>query len=1042
MTLRRPLLVAIAVAAVCVPISAQPTPDLNLMPYPKSVVLGGEGPALTELRVLELPADVPDGVASMLLEEIARAGVPAPQVVRTPGDAAVAALLPAATEPVRPAAPRRRGPEAYGLRCDTSGVAIAGAGPRGLACGIQTLRQLIRANSRDGRLPGVRIQDWPSLTWRAFQDDLTRGPSSKLGYLTREIDIGAYLKLNVLTYYMESQYAFAKHATIPPPDGALTPDELDELVRHGAEHNVEIMGNQQSFAHMERILWRPEFAAIAETPYLLNPSSEETYSFLDDLYSEVLPHLTFPFFNVCCDETYGLGSGPSKERVAREGEGAVYVDHILRLHDLVAGKYGRRMMMWGDIILSHPDQLDRIPKDVTMLTWGYGAADSFEGQILPFARSGFEFFVCPGTSNWSRVLPDFTTSVRNIEQFLRDGTRNGALGCIITSWDDDGLTVDPQNWYGFAWGAECAWTGSATRHEDFERRLGAVLFGEPNGEFGKAMAILREVPVRSNAAFFAGPTERAVMVDRAQGEAQLAAAEPARKRLQEAIGHLDACARGASANADLVAYFRHGVRRLGLIDRREEDALWSGLCYCSALDGEIAPAAALWEIEGRQRAARRAHAQSRDEFVRLWRAINRPYALEWSLAGYDRVLASYDAMLAKLESARRAAERTGELPPAEDLGFAVDIAPSPRLSPAHTVPEPMRPDSPWTVAGASNRVGLSVHVTGAGATPLPVEVELDLPPDLARGPVRALLATGADGTTDVPAQLGPGQRQGRVRLALVLPPDTRAGDVTLWAYFGAPAPSPLPGAVTLSRADGEVWLENDRVRVMIGSEGAHIYRWEAKALGGRDVTLAGETGYAGFSDENVYRGVPHGLYPAATGPALARCYASTPDGLVKTFSLYAGASWVEVTFSRPVTYYWDFEDPALFQPGEPGGARFIFENGAEGPAPTPPGDVSQQVSAEGVHWGGKYVPCGLLLAVLTPDDATRLVVGPGAGAGGVGIERAAPVSHFVTYCDVPDSAPATVLSGLVGALRLDALPEVTAYGIESRSRDHATEPAP
>jgi len=1033
MTLRRALLVPLTITVVCVPISAQPAPDLSLVPYPKSVVLGGEGPALAGLRVLEVPADVPGGVVSMLLEEIARAGAPAPEVVRTPGDAAVA-LLPAATEPTRPAIPRGRGPEAYGLRCDSSGVAVAGASPRGLGCGIQTLRQLIRANRRDGRLPGVRIQDWPSLTWRAFQDDLTRGPSSRLGYLTREIDIGAYLKLNVFTYYMESQYAFAKHPTIPPPDGALTPGELDELVRHGAEHNVEIMGNQQSFGHMERILGRPEFAGIAETPYLLDPSTEATYSFLDDLYSEELPHLTFPFFNVCCDETYGLGSGPSKARVAREGEGAVYVGHIVRLHDLVAGKYGKRMMMWGDIILSHPDQLERIPKDVIMLTWGYGAADSFEGQIAPFVRSGFEFFVCPGTSNWSRVLPDFTTSVRNIEQFVRDGARNGALGCIITSWDDDGLTLDPQNWYGFAWGAECAWTGSATPNADFERRLAAVLFGEPGAEFAKAMAILREVPVQGNSAFFAGPTERVVLADRAQGEAQLAAGEPARMRVREAIGHLDACARSASVNADLLAYFRHGARRLELIRRRDEDALWSGLRYCEAVDGEARAVTALRQIERRERAARDAYVAAREDFVGLWNAINRGYALDWSLAAYDRVLARYETVLAKLESARRAAERTGELPPAEDLGLAVDLAPSPRLSRARVADEALRSDTPWAVNGATHRVGLGVHLTAGWGTPVPVEVDLDLPPSLARGRVRAFVPVGADGIAEIPAQLGIGQPRGRARLTLVLPAGTQAGDATVLAYFGCPASAPLAGAVGLSRADGEVWLENDRVRLMIGSEGAHVYRWEVKALGDRDVTLAGETGYAGFSDVNVWRGVRYDLYLAATGPAVARCYATTPDGVLKTFSLYAGTSWVEVTFSSPTTYYWQFEDPTLFQPGQPSGARYLFEDGSEGPAPAPPGDVSQQVAADGVHWGAKYIPGGLLLAMLTPDDATRHVVGPGSGAGGVGMERTSPASHFVDYCDVPDGAPATVLSGLVEALRLDKLPAVTVYATESRGR--------
>ena len=72
----------------------------------------------------------------------------------------------------------------------------------------------------------------------------------------------------------------------------------------------------------------------------------------------------------------------------RDRVGGAYVRHIRRIHDILKNKYNKRMMMWGDIILQHPDKLDQIPKDTVMLTWGYGARDSFEHQIIPFKESG------------------------------------------------------------------------------------------------------------------------------------------------------------------------------------------------------------------------------------------------------------------------------------------------------------------------------------------------------------------------------------------------------------------------------------------------------------------------------------------------------------------------------------------------------------------------------------------------------------------------------------------------------------------------------
>ena len=185
-------------------------------------------------------------------------------------------------------------------------------------------------------------------------------------------------------------------------------------------------------------------------------------SLLDDLYSEVCPLLPFPMFNVCCDETCGLGNGPSKALADQIGVGGVYVRHIRRVHDLLQSKYGKRMMMWGDIILQHPDKLDQIPKDTVMLTWGYGAAESFENQIVPFTQAGYDFFVCPGINNWSRILPDFGVTVQNIQNFVRDGAKHGALGMLNTEWEDDGEALQGYKWHGYAWGAECAWNASTT----------------------------------------------------------------------------------------------------------------------------------------------------------------------------------------------------------------------------------------------------------------------------------------------------------------------------------------------------------------------------------------------------------------------------------------------------------------------------------------------------------------------------------------------------------------------------------------------------
>ncbi|MCZ7639155.1 MAG: beta-N-acetylhexosaminidase [Verrucomicrobia bacterium] len=340
--------------------------DLRLIPFPKEVRRSAGAFALDCPLVLEAPATQAVLAGQLLNDELQRAGLPTVQVQASASPDLVFRLRanppPDPLPGPRASQPPGEHPEGYTLEVDDNAVVGAAATPAGLHYSLQTLRQLIRANRRGSSLPALTIRDWPSLRWRCFQDDLTRGPSSKLETLQFEASLASFLKLNLMTYYMEYQFAFQKHPRIGPPDGSLTPEDLQALVAYARPQHVEILGNQQSFGHFAHILKHPEYAALRETADVLTPVREETYRLLEDLYAEVCPLLPFPWFNVCCDETWGLGTGPSRDLAAEIGVGGVYVRHLRRVHDLLRTRHNKRMMMWGDIILQHPDHLDQIPK--------------------------------------------------------------------------------------------------------------------------------------------------------------------------------------------------------------------------------------------------------------------------------------------------------------------------------------------------------------------------------------------------------------------------------------------------------------------------------------------------------------------------------------------------------------------------------------------------------------------------------------------------------------------------------------------------------
>ena len=1032
---------------------AQDASKLRLVPFPRKIQLKQGTFALGPGLVLEAPGEIAEILGREIAAEFKRAGLPAPTVKAAPQAARYAAgkaprywRLSAkdAKQPL-PELPRGKTDEAYALDVGAEAAVCTASGSAGLFYGLQTFCQLVRANRTGNDLPRVTIRDWPALRWRCFQDDLTRGPSSRLATLQREITIGSRMKMNLFTYYMEYQYAFAKHPLIGPKDGSLTPADLKAIVAFGKPRHVDILGNQQSFGHFARILRHAKYAPLRETPGLLCPVKEGSYQLLDDMYSEVVPLLPFEFFNVCCDETWGLGRGPSKDLAKKIGVGGVYVSHIRRVHDLLKDKYRKRMMMWGDIILHHPKNLKDVPTDTIMLTWGYGAGANFEGQIIPFAKSGYEFFICPGVSNWSRILPDFGVATINIRNFVRDGVKHGALGMLNTAWEDDGESINAPKWHGYAWGAECAWTGSATKPEDFNRRVGAVLFGEKGDHFGRAIELLAKT---HRLAGMRGMNNRRFWQDDFRPTGSPAAVRSGAAALlaivRPAIEHLEACRKDAAANAELLDSFILGARRMELIGQRMLDGLAVAEAYARAREASPDEAVKLLtKAETLVRANRDAYEALGKEFKRLWLKESKPYALDWTLNRYKVAVKRCGDLADRIATARRDVKAGKPIAPLGALNPPVGPAlPTGqkvlvrRTEPGRIVKEPLQAETPWLAPNATHRFALIVDPGKADRTDLPVEADVTVGKDLAARAIQAFLAAGAAKARAIPAQLDPSAAKGKMRLTCVIPGQLPKGTrATISVYLGLPKDPPaLPGAVSTREAPGGMkWLENDKVRLLLGPAGGHVFRWEVKHAAGRDLTMPGKSGWAGFADMARFRGSTHKLACTARGAALVR-YTCTDlgSGLVKTISLYAGTSWMEVTLSHPVGHYWDFDNPANFAADGPTPGEYLFSTGKTGPVGRQADGVPAQVKVNGAFWSVKFNTARLALGLVTPDAAAWHHLAPGAGAGGVGIERSAPVSHFVTYAGLLDGKPDVLMNRLRETLSFKEQSHVTLYGIQTR----------
>ena len=288
------------------------------------------------------------------------------------------------------------------------------------------------------------------------------------------------------------------------------------------------------------------------------------------------------------------------------------------------------------------------------------------------------------------------------------------------------------------------------------------------------------------------------------------------------------------------------------------------------------------------------------------------------------------------------------------------------------------------------------------------------------------------------AQCGRGDKPGLTRLSLVLGGGLAKGQgATIYLYLGLPMDEPGPpppgAALTRDAPKGAKWLENDKLRLLLGPEGAHLYRWEVKALGSRDLTMPGETSWSGFADcGGVHRSSTNKLECVAHGPALVRYACTDEHGLVKTVSLWGGASWVEVTTNSPLGYFWALDNPKNFAADGPTPGRYLFSTGASGAVGKEADGVKAQAKARGAQWGVKFIPGKLALGMVTPEAKATHVVAPGAGAGGVGIEGRGAASHFVLYGGALTGEPKALMNRLQRTLDFRQPPEVTLYRIQAK----------
>jgi hexosaminidase len=387
-------------------------------------------------------------------------------------------------------------PQGYRLSVRVDGVTILGGDAAGQFYGAQTLAQLVEVHGAE--VPCVEIEDAPGLAVRGVMLDVSRDKVPTMATLRELIDMLASWKINQLQLYIEHTFAYSQHREVWADASPLTAEELRELDAFCRERFIELVPNQNSFGHLERWFMHGRYRPLAETPggielpwgeitkhpFTLAPT-REGLAFLDGLYAELLPNFTSTQFNVGCDETYDLGLGKSRERVQRVGRPRVWLEFVREVRE-VAARHGRTIQVWGDTVRRHPELFADLPRDITILDWGYDRERSLAATAERLAQAGQPFYVCPGTSSWTSLTGRTDNAIANILDAVEVAQRFGARGVLVTDWGDGGHWQHlPISYLGFAWTAALSWALDANRALDLPRALDRFAFRDRTGTLGR-----------------------------------------------------------------------------------------------------------------------------------------------------------------------------------------------------------------------------------------------------------------------------------------------------------------------------------------------------------------------------------------------------------------------------------------------------------------------------------------------------------------------------------------------------------------------------
>jgi hexosaminidase len=225
--------------------------------------------------------------------------------------------------------------ERHHLEVHEAGVLVRAATPEGVHRALTTLLQL--AALGDGILLCGTIEDAPDFAWRGLSLDVVR-TFVPIDEVERIIDMLSLYKLNVLHLHLTDNEAWRLEVESWPRLASpehYTQAELRELVEYARARFVTVVPEIDLPGHSSAAI--SAYAELGESPNL-DPRSEHTRRFVEDVLREVAALSPAPYVHIGGDEAFGMG----------DTDHAAFVERTMAI---VKG-LGKRVVGWQEICRS------------------------------------------------------------------------------------------------------------------------------------------------------------------------------------------------------------------------------------------------------------------------------------------------------------------------------------------------------------------------------------------------------------------------------------------------------------------------------------------------------------------------------------------------------------------------------------------------------------------------------------------------------------------------------------------------------------------